>query len=55
VLGFIFKQRQHGLMTAMHAIEITNRQCAGACKLGVAVTAKDFHHPIIVLIAAKAG
>jgi hypothetical protein len=55
VLGFIFKQGQHGLVTAMDAVEIANRQGAGAGKLGVAVTAKDFHRLIIVLIAAQAG
>ena len=41
-------------MATVDAVEIAHRQSAGAGKLGMAVTAKDFHAAIIVLIAGRA-
>ena len=55
VLGLVFKQRQHGLMAAMHAVKIAYRQGTGGGWMRVAVAAKDFHALIIVLIAAVSG
>ena len=43
VQGFVFQKRQHGLVAAVNAVKIANRQRAGGGQLRVLVTAKNFH------------
>jgi hypothetical protein len=43
MLGFVFKQRQHGLVATVNAVEIADGQGALRRQLGVSVAAKDFH------------
>jgi hypothetical protein len=48
VLGLAAQQRQHGLMAAMHAIEIADGQGAGLRQVAMPVSAKDSHEPTII-------
>jgi len=43
VRGFAVEQRQHGLVAAVHAVEVANGQCTGRRDVGVVETTKDFH------------
>ncbi len=55
MLRLIFKQGQHGLVAPVHTVEVANRQGAFGCEPRLAVSAKDFHAPIIVFIAPLAA
>jgi hypothetical protein len=39
----IFQQGQHGLVAAMYAVKVTNRQGARLGQLGVMKTSKNLH------------
>jgi hypothetical protein len=54
LLGFAVEQRQHRLMTPVHAVKVADRQRAGRCNAGVVETAKDLHEVVIFLIAGRA-
>ena len=43
MLSFRAQQRQHGLVAAMHAVEVADRHGAGVRQGSVVETAKDFH------------
>jgi hypothetical protein len=43
LLGFTFQERQHGLVAAVHAIKVANRQRACACHIRVFEAAKNLH------------
>jgi hypothetical protein len=49
------QEREHGLVAAVHAVKVANRQGAGAGHTGVLETAKNFHEFDIFLIAGGAG
>jgi hypothetical protein len=52
---FATQKREHGLVTAVHAVKVANRQGTGRCHARVFEAAKNLHLVDIFSIASGAG
>jgi hypothetical protein len=55
VLGLVFEQSEHGLVTAVHAVKVANGQRAGPGQFRVVETAENSHGGDYRFCQARAG